>query len=147
MKYVGSFFIFGQRRQCPRKTKTTKLLYVSFKYVIKKEILDIRLRRFQNSYIIWIFIKTKISQPINTSISLAPCVLKSNIVSKIARSLILRTKIGVCPLSLQLHVTISIRSLESLSTMRWVKPSLFSICIPVYIPHISTWRAWRSPIL
>jgi hypothetical protein len=52
--------------------------------------------------------------------------LKPILPCKIARSWIWWIKIGVCPLNLQLFAIISIRSLESLSTMRWVKPCPFA---------------------
>lgn len=90
MKYVG--FFFWSKKAMPKKNK---------KYKVTITLFGIQALNMSSKRRFWIFlggdskiltsielllIKTKISQPINTSISLAPCVLKSNIVSKRARS-------------------------------------------------------------
>jgi len=56
------------------------------------------------------------------------------------RSCILLIKVEVCPLSLQLSLTISIKSLKSLSTIIWKKPCSLAICKLMYILKISAWR-------
>jgi hypothetical protein len=66
--------------------------------------------------------------------------------SMLISSWIRRSRIGVAPLSLHLPVTMSIRILESLSTMRWVTPFLLANSNPTYMPHISACRESHVPI-